>query len=414
MKSRNDLRTYAIVLLFTVSVSACAVGNSTTTSLQSSLSDPSMNVPLTPTNFGDREQPALDEKVPISTPNSTPARLPTESKSHEAQFASMTNTDPSLISEDNIEDLEPAITLEAHSAAVTDLAFSPDGSTFATSSEDGTVRLWRLDDGELLQTLQGHSDFVLSLDFSPDGTALASGSNDGTVRIWDASNGTLIQKIESYAMGRVLKVAYSPEGSYLAIANHLCYVQVRNAATGILYRTMVQPECAARLGGTVRAWGLDFTSDGEQIITGEGRPCCGGSLQSWQVDDAFTPASLLKGYNLQIRDLDIAPDDHQFAVALLGSSVFWLVDLQTGALLQTFEGHTYRVNSVAYSPDGALLVSGSRDQKVRLWRAADGTLLETLQGHESEVNCTLFTPDGSGVVSASEDGTVILWKQPAG
>lgn len=292
---------------------------------------------------------------------------------------------------------------------MTEVAFSSDGSLIASSSADGTVRLWNVIDGSPQQVLVGHTDYVLTLDFSPDGSLLASGSNDGTVRIWQVSDGILLKTIDSYFIGRVIEVEFSPDGSLLAIADHLCRVQLRWVNSWILYRTLVQPNCVASQGGTVQAWGLVFSPNGGQMITGEGRPCCGGSLQLWQVDDEYTPPQLLKGYNLQIRDLTYAPDGSKMAVALLGSPVFWLMDAESGNLLQTFEGHTYRVNSVTFSPDGELLASGSRDQKVRLWRVADGELIHTLVGHTDEVNSVTSSPDGSLIASGSSDDTVMIW-----
>ena len=90
-------------------------------------------------------------------------------------------------------------TLEGHSAWVTSVAFSPDGSKLASGSRDQTVRVWDVASGQAEQTLEGHSDWVTSVAFSPDGSKLASGSDDRTVRVWDVASGQVEQTLESHA-----------------------------------------------------------------------------------------------------------------------------------------------------------------------------------------------------------------------
>jgi WD40 repeat protein len=307
-----------------------------------------------------------------------------------------------------VEEIQPLHVLSGPTSGVTEVVISPDGKLVAASSLDGNIWLWRVSDGSLEDIFRGHTDSVLSLAMSPDGTLLVSGSSDRTVKMWRVEDGTSVRTISGSFIGRVLRVTFSPDGSLFALADHQCFLQLRRTVSGVLWRTLAQPNCLARQEGTVSAWGLTFSPDGEHLLAGESRLCCGGSLQQWDVDEYQPPTTLL-GYDLRFRDLAYSPDGSMLAVAFEGSPVFWLINTDGGDPLRTFEGHSHQVNSLAFSPDGDLLVSGSGDQKVRIWRVEDGALLYTLEGHADDVNSVTFSPDGSTIASGSEDGTVIIW-----
>ncbi|MBX3101516.1 MAG: caspase family protein [Bacteroidetes bacterium] len=72
-------------------------------------------------------------------------------------------------------------------------------------------------------------------------------------------------------------------------------------------------------------------------------------------------------------------------------------------------GHTLDVNTVAFSPDGQLLASGSSDRTIRLWNARTGALSQTLDAHTASVNSLSFSPDGTLLASGSSDGTLKIW-----
>lgn len=312
----------------------------------------------------------------------------------------------SRIIEENATQIEPFLTLTGHDGPVIVVEYSPDGSLIASGSEDATVRIWDSSDGSLVHELSGHMEIVNDLSFSPDGTILASASNDGSVRFWDVDGGNLIRTIDSSLMGRILNVKFSPDGNLIAIGSHHCFIELRHVNSGIFRRSLPQPKCVERQG-TVSSWGIDFTSDGEEIIIGDGRLCCGGSIQRREVEK-YVPPILLKGYQLRVRDLEISPDDSTLTIAFLGSPVFWLMDAENGSLLETFDGHTYRVNSVVFSPDGNLIASGSRDKTIGLWNL-DGKFIYRLETHTDAINSIAFSPNGSALASASDDGTIILW-----
>src|SRR5262249_13104535 len=83
-------------------------------------------------------------------------------------------------------------------------------------------------------------------------------------------------------------------------------------------------------------------------------------------------------------------------------------------LLTTMRGHMGPIRSVAFSPDGTLLASGSDDHTVRFWDIPTGSLRRTLHGHTRWVFALAFNPGGEVLASGSEDGSIIFWKVESG
>src|SRR5919199_515226 len=106
-------------------------------------------------------------------------------------------------------------TLVGHSNAVTSVAFSPDGATLASGSEDKTIEMWKLDAGKRWYTLTGHSDWVTCVAFSPDGATLASGGRDKMIHVWDLNKGKWWYALTGHS-GGVEAVAFSAGGEFLA------------------------------------------------------------------------------------------------------------------------------------------------------------------------------------------------------
>jgi WD40 repeat protein len=378
---------WLFALLFVFLVSACGVSES---------SNPT-------------RQPTSTLNISVSTPVT---RLPpTDVETLSATDESVPTTTSIHISTDNIALLSPLRTIAGHEAEVTDVALSADGALLVSASRDGTLRVWRTVDGTLFQELSGHSDVIHSVDISADGSMVVSGSDDRTAGLWRLADGALIRIIHNELLGRVLKVAFSPDGNLIAMGGHRCIVELRSTWSGTLRRTLAQPFCSVTGEGQVDYWGLAFSTDGSQIVTGEGRPCCGGSLQLWQVEESVAPR-LIRGYDLVIRDVAISPDGETLATALVGSPFFWLLDIAGNEPQRTLEGHRLRVNDLEFSPSGEIIASASRDGRIGLWDVESGALLRFLEGDGEIVTGLDFSADGSLLVAGLEGGGIILWGLP--
>ncbi len=116
----------------------------------------------------------------------------------------------------------------------------------------------------------------------------------------------------------------------------------------------------------------------------------------------------LEGHTRTVFSVAFSPDGVLLASGSFDDTVkLW--DVETRTNIATLEGHTRSVSSVAFSPDGVTLASGSSDGTAKLWDVATRTNIATLEGHTRTVSSVAFSPDGSLLASGSSDGTAKLW-----
>ncbi|BCU11864.1 serine/threonine-protein kinase [Microcystis aeruginosa] len=108
------------------------------------------------------------------------------------------------------------------------------------------------------------------------------------------------------------------------------------------------------------------------------------------------------------------PPNPQPVVTQKQSPVIPKINSSVSPLDKTLTGHSYRVNSVVYSPDGRYLASGSLDKTIKIWEVATGKGLRTLTGHSGVVLSVAYSPDGRYLASGSQDKTIKIWEVATG
>jgi WD40 repeat protein len=331
---------------------------------------------------------------------------------------------------------------QLHTAAMRAAAFSPDGRTLATGSDDDTVSLWDLSDRtqprRLGQPLTGHTGWVVAVAFSPDGRTLATGSTDQTVILWDLSDRAHPRRLGPPLTGHteaVDVVAFSPDG--------------RTLATGSTDRTVILWDLSdrahpRRLGppltghiNTVDVFGFGlsgavaFSPNGRTLATNGDY----GTVILWDLSDRTRPRRLgepvsvftgLSSYDLSMDSYSMAfsPDGRTLATGSTDQTVtLWDVTEPT-RLRRLDQPPTGRaelaMHTVAFSPDGRTVATRSTNQTVILWDVTEPTeprwLDQLLTGHPASghsINLSpqmvAFSPDGHTLATADTDHTVSLW-----
>ena len=315
--------------------------------------------------------------------------------------------------------------LKGHTRGVSTIVFSPDGLTLASKSWEA-IWLWDIATGAVQHILEGHTSSIYHIAFSPDGETLTSGSYDKTIRVWDVETGTQKNILEVHTLSSssvfFSSVAFSPDGKTLASGSWNATIYLWDMETGTQKRILKGHTNLARSVTYRSVISVVFSPDGKTLASGSY-----GNIRLWDVATG-TQKNILKGHTNWVDSVVFSPDGKTLASGCDGAylsplshsggaapdNTVRLWDVKTGAQKNVLEGHTRGINSVAFSPDGKTLASGSGDSTIRLWDVATGTEKKMFLGHTDDVFNIAFSPDGETLASGSGDRTFRLWDVATG
>jgi WD40 repeat protein len=302
------------------------------------------------------------------------------------------------------------------------IAFSTDGKTLASSGcgeyvdgmcKQGEIILWdvvsRLRIG---QPITGHTREVGDVAFSPDGKILASASWDGSILLWDVVTHEPIGSPLLGHTGQVNSIAFSSDGKVLASGS--------SDKTIILWSVASGQRIGKPLSGhTSSVLSVAFRPDGKILASGGcgkyvDATCKQGEIILWDVASRHHIDLPLIGHLKAVLTVAFSPDGITLASGSAdGMVILWDVDShhQIG---QPLERHTGEVQSIAFSKDGKVLASGSFDNTIILWDVATHQPIgPSLSGNANGVFSIAFSSDGKTLASASGglnwEGSIVLW-----
>ncbi len=283
--------------------------------------------------------------------------------------------------------------LYGHRGSIVGIEFVDRNGLVATACSDSRLRLFSSSNGSLLKEVTGHSDRLTSMSSCIGSDEIATSSADGTIKIWKVPDGIQKQSIQVHD-GIVIASQYSGDGRRLVSIGDDRAIRVWNPIDGKSLRV---------IKSRVDLTALAVNPTGKIAATNDSN----GHVVIWNLQSGKTERSL-RGGEQAIKALAFSHDGLRLAVGE-GSGMIRIFNVEDGKIEHRIVSHDRCVNTIKFSEDDGQLISGSSDGRVGVWDFALGYETRRLEGHPRAVLCVAVSST-HGIASGSYAKSAILWK----
>jgi WD40 repeat protein len=244
--------------------------------------------------------------------------------------------------------------------------------------------------------------------FSADNQFLATAGEDGFIHLWGASTGILLESIPSPS---TRSLAFTKDGDLIAVNVDGATTRWSLGASWRLVRVVGSGDSNSALTDRVNA--LQFSPDGTLLASGSGEPSRGGQIKLWDPNSGQLLRSFDDVHSDAVLALDFSPDGKQLASGAADRFVR-VLDLKSGKVTRSLEGHTHHVLGVSWKPDGRTLASSGADNQIKIWDVAAADRRAAVAGFGKEVSGVHFYGTQGEAIAVAGDGQIKIVNETGG